>query len=66
MCCSKPFSGWIYREFGKGLIATGQVKNSLENFPPKTPEMVGPAKAELRAVGGRHVPCRLTIASIFL
>lgn len=26
----------------------GAVKNPLENFPPKTPEMVDAAKAELR------------------
>lgn len=49
---SNLFGGWIYREFGKGPIATriaaGQVKNPLENFPPKKPEMVEPAKAELR------------------
>lgn len=49
---SNLFTGWIYREFpatGKATkTATGQVKNPLENFPPKTPEMVEAAKAELR------------------
>lgn len=49
---SNLFAGWIYREFGKGPLATktatGQVKNPLENFPPKTPGMVDAAKAELR------------------
>lgn len=49
---SNLFTGWIYREFGDKPIATktarGQVKNPLENFPPKTPEMVAAAKAELR------------------
>lgn len=49
---SNLFTGWIYREFGDKPLATktstGQVKNPLENFPPKTAEMVEPAKAELR------------------
>lgn len=49
---SNLFIGWIYREFGdkpKAIkTSTGQVKNPLENFPPKTPEMVDAAKAELR------------------
>lgn len=49
---SNLFTGWIYREFGDKpkatKTATGQVKNPLENFPPKTPEMVDAAKAELR------------------
>lgn len=49
---SNLFTGWIYREFpatGKATkTATGQVKNPLENFPPKTPEMVEAAKLELR------------------
>lgn len=49
---SNLFTGWIYREFGdkpKAIkTSTGQVKNPLENFPPKTPEMVDAAKAELR------------------
>ena len=49
---SNLFTGFIYREFGdKPLatkIATGQVKNPLEFFPPKTPEDVDKAKIELR------------------
>lgn len=49
---SNLFTGWIYRDFGNKPVATkvarGQVKNPLENFPPKTLEMVDPAKAELR------------------
>lgn len=49
---SNLFTGWIFREFGDKPIAirtaTGAVKNPLENFPPKTPEMVDAAKAELR------------------
>jgi len=49
---SNLFTGWRYRAFGDKQApikeATGQVKNPLENFPPKTPEMVEPAKAELR------------------
>jgi hypothetical protein len=49
---SNLFTGWIYREFpatGKAKkTATGQVKNPLEHFPPKTPDMVDQAKAELR------------------
>ena len=49
---SNLFTGFIYREFGdKQLatkIATGQVKNPLEFFPPKPPEDVDKAKIELR------------------
>ena len=49
---SNLFTGWIYREFGDKQVATktatGQVKNPLENFPPKTAEMIPAAKAELR------------------
>jgi hypothetical protein len=49
---SNLFTGWIYREFGDKPIATkvavGQVKNPLENFPPKTPDKVEAAKLELR------------------
>lgn len=49
---SNLFTGWIYREFGGKQVATktatGQVKNPLENFPPKTAEMIPAAKAELR------------------
>ena len=49
---SNLFTGWIYREFGNKPIATkvatGQVKNPLEDFPPKTPDKVEAAKLELR------------------
>jgi hypothetical protein len=49
---SNLFTGWIYREFGDGptatKIATGQVKNPLEHFPPKEEATVEAAKAELR------------------
>jgi hypothetical protein len=49
---SNLFTGWIYREFGDKPIATkvatGAVKNPLENFPPKTPDKVDAAKLELR------------------
>ena len=49
---SNLFTGWVYREFpAKGnatKTATGQVKNPLENLPPKSADMVEPAKAELR------------------
>jgi hypothetical protein len=49
---SNLFTGWIYREFpatGKATkTSTGQVKNPLEHFPPKTADMVDTAKAELR------------------
>lgn len=43
--------GTQFRDFTKGstpLISIGAVKNPLEVFPPKTPEAVEPAKAELR------------------
>lgn len=49
---SNLFTGWIYREFGAQpvatKVATGQVKNPLEAFPPKSAETVEAAKAELR------------------
>lgn len=49
---SNLFGGWIFREFpatGKATRqAMGAVKNPLENFPPKTPDMVDAAKLELR------------------
>jgi hypothetical protein len=43
--------GTQFRDFSKGgkpIISIGAVKNPLEVFPPKTPDMVEPAKAELR------------------
>jgi hypothetical protein len=49
---SNLFTGWVYREFGDKPIATkistGQVKNPLEYFPPKTEADVDKAKVELR------------------
>jgi hypothetical protein len=49
---SNLFTGWIYRDFADQPIArkvaVGAVKNPLEVFPPKTPDQVEPAKAELR------------------
>ena len=49
---SNLFTSFIFRDFnGKPLAlspSTGMVKNPLENFPPKTPEMVEAAKVELR------------------
>ncbi len=49
---SNLFTGWVYRDFKDKPLAVktapGSVKNPLEHFPPKTPEMVDKAKAELR------------------
>ena len=49
---SNLFTGWIYREFGNRPLATktstGQVKNPLEHFPPKSPDKVEAAQIELR------------------
>jgi hypothetical protein len=49
---SNLFTGWNYRNFGDKAVlkkpATGQVKNPLEYFPPKTLEDVDKAKVELR------------------
>lgn len=49
---SNLFTGWIYREFGDKPLATktatGQVKNPLEEFPPKAEDKIEAAKAELR------------------
>lgn len=49
---SNLFTGWIYREFGDKPIATktaaGQVKNPLEEFPPKAADKTEAAKLELR------------------
>lgn len=49
---SNLFGGWVYREFPATGLATrsnaGAVKNPLEHFPPKTPDKVEAAKAELR------------------
>jgi hypothetical protein len=49
---SNLFVGWIYRDFGDKPIAQkvgkGQVKNPLEEFPPKSADMIPAAQAELR------------------
>ena len=49
---SNLFTFWSFRNFGDKPFAistsSGMVKNPLENFPPKTQEMVDPAKVELR------------------
>ena len=48
---SNLFTGWHYREFdGAKVVATGkgQVKNPLEEFPPKEAEMIPAAQEELR------------------
>ena len=45
---SVPPPKTVYEKPKATKTATGQVKNPLENFPPKTPEMVDAAKTELR------------------
>jgi hypothetical protein len=49
---SNLFTFYNFRNFGDKpvmtLTSSGMVKNPLENFPPKTPEMVDAAKTELR------------------
>lgn len=49
---SNLFTGWIYRDFKDKAVApanfTGQVKNPLEDFPPKTSEDIEKGKVELR------------------
>lgn len=49
---SNLFTGWVYRNFGDKptatKVATGQVKNPLEHFPPKDAAKVETAKLELR------------------
>jgi hypothetical protein len=49
---SNLFTGWIFRDFGAKPLATrtatGQVKNPLEEFPPRSPEKVEVARVELR------------------
>lgn len=49
---SNLFVGTLYRDFsgpgGTVVQSAGAVKNPLELFPPKTPEAVEPAMAELR------------------
>ncbi|NKJ44928.1 hypothetical protein [Novosphingobium sp. SG720] len=48
---SNLFVGTMFRDFtGREapLVSSGAVKNPLEDFPPKTPDKVDAAKAELR------------------
>lgn len=48
---SNLFTGWVFREFDGAKVklkAQGQVKNPLEEFPPKSEELVEAAQAELR------------------
>ena len=48
---SNLFTGWVFREFDGDRITrtgNGQVKNPLENFPPKDETMVEAAQIELR------------------
>jgi hypothetical protein len=49
---SNLFTGWIYRDFKDKDVApvnfTGQVKNPLEDFPPKEEAKIEVAKVELR------------------
>jgi hypothetical protein len=48
---SNLFTGWVFNKYDgnkRTLTGTGQVKNPLENFPPKDESMVEAAKEELR------------------
>ena len=48
---SNLFAGWVFREDQGGKMVTlgkGQVKNPLEEFPPKDETMIEIAQAELR------------------
>ncbi len=50
---SNLFTGWQFREFAEGkekavFTGKGQVKNPLEEFPPKSEDMIETAKLELR------------------
>lgn len=49
---SNLFVGTMLRDFSSGaaqpVTSAGAVKNPLEEFPPKSPEMIDTAKAELR------------------
>ena len=48
---SNLFTGWQFRRFEGGKLVAegkGQVKNPLEEFPPKNVDMIDTAKAELR------------------
>lgn len=49
---SNLFTGWIYRDFKDKAVApvnySGQVKNPLEDFPPKEEAKIAAAEVELR------------------
>ncbi|MEP5937913.1 MAG: hypothetical protein ABJ239_06265 [Erythrobacter sp.] len=48
---SNLFTGWVYNKYDgdkRVINGKGQVKNPLENFPPKDETMVNAAKEELR------------------
>jgi hypothetical protein len=49
---SNLFVGTMFRHFASPnkppVVSAGAVKNPLENFPPKSPEMIDAAKEELR------------------
>jgi hypothetical protein len=48
---SNLFTGWVFREFDGARVKVkgqGQVKNPLEEFPPKAEDKVSAAQAELR------------------
>lgn len=48
---SNLFTGWVFRKYDGDTVVIegkGQVKNPLENFPPKEEAMVDAAKVELR------------------
>lgn len=49
---SNLFTGFLFRDYTSGRaspkVSKGQVKNPLEEFPPKSAEMVETAKVELR------------------
>jgi len=54
---SNLFVGTILRDYGKDralpVTSAGAVKNPLEVFPPKSPEMIPAAQAELREAYGK-------------
>lgn len=54
---SNLFVGTLFRNYGdKGgapVVSAGAVKNPLENFPPKSVDMIPAAKAELREAFGK-------------
>lgn len=53
---SNLFVGTLFRDYSGGgapRVSSGAVKNPLEDFPPKSPDMVEKAQAELRDAFGR-------------